>query len=256
MKMTEGLIVCAILWIFLLEPAFGGEQNPTGGAPQNVEQKDQPGTSPKEIIKQPAGGSSATGEKQLSGPSVTEGKDLPQQTVEGNKGDRLATPSNDDESKDISIKAGSETSRDAQASGSEKAKEEEKAGQEKAPSKERPLDRRWFMKNTEQQGKSTSEKKPDPVKWKDETQKTRCQGYGEDLRTKYSKTQHYSVQGDVCRTAENAEAFLSLFAIFSRECPNEFVLQSGFSPTVKENVMRLKELGTKECLRGGGGRPR
>ena len=222
MQRIELLIILSIFWIFLLGPAFGADQNLAAGAPQNAEDKIQPETATKGEGNQNVGVKNEVEREQTTTSSVTE----------------ASGPV------------------DAQANDSEKGKGGEKALEEKAPLEKRPLDRRWFMKNTTEKGNKMPQKKPAPVKWKDKPQETRCKGYGEELRAKHSKTQHYSVQGDACRTAENAEAFLNLFEIFTRECPNEFVLQSGYSPTVKENVILLKELGTKECLRGGGGKPR
>lgn len=242
-KMTEELIFFLILWIFLLMPAFGSDQGPSGSDPKAAEQKNQPGSAGTPQTDRPSD------VKTMTLPASEE-KAMHEKIIGEDKGGSQGEPAPSEKTKDVTSEPGGKKAGDDQKAGGEEAKEKDKALKDKKTLKDQPPDRRWIIKQESGNKESPPKKKPVPVKWKNESQKTQCEAELEALKSRYRQTRYYSTQGDACSTAENAKAFLGLYETFNKECPEEFIRQSGFSQRMKGNVMKLQELGTKECLRG------
>ena len=81
------------------------------------------------------------------------------------------------------------------------------------------------------------------IKWKNEAQKTQCNGYLASLKESFLKTRYYSIQGVPCGTAEHAQTFKTLIDQCKRDCPDEFLKKNGYTARIIRNLSWLEKLG-------------
>ncbi len=114
-------------------------------------------------------------------------------------------------------------------------------------SKDGPLDRRWIIKQKKPEKVDRNRNETPTVQWTDEAQKSRCGARLTEINEKYQGARHSSVQGDTCRTAEYAGAFLTISKICEKECPKDFLEAYGYDDKLIKNLKTLHELGLKRC---------
>lgn len=119
---------------------------------------------------------------------------------------------------------------------------------DKAPSSTTPRDRRWIIRAPPPDSKKVKKAPVKSVKWKNSTQKKRCENYLEKLGSAFLKTRYYSIQGDSCACAENADRFLSLRKKINQACPDKYLEYEGYSSRITRNIGWLKALGEKRCM--------
>ncbi|UCG66936.1 MAG: hypothetical protein JSW12_08050 [Deltaproteobacteria bacterium] len=112
----------------------------------------------------------------------------------------------------------------------------------------KPLDRRWIIKLRPLEKTKIPSKKPAPMEWDNEEQKTRCESLLASLRETFLKARYHSIQGDYCVTAKHAKAFSKLVENCKRDCPDGLLERSGYSGATIRNLEVLHELGSKLCL--------
>lgn len=120
---------------------------------------------------------------------------------------------------------------------------------DKALKKDRPLDRRWIIKQRDKDKIKTQKKDREPIKWKDMKQKSRCESYSAQLKQSFLRARYYSIQGDHCSTAEHAKTFLGLVGTCQRDCPQGFLGKCGYDDRIIRNLNLLYKLGTEQCLK-------
>lgn len=102
----------------------------------------------------------------------------------------------------------------------------------------------------EKSTKPTTKDAPSSTKamlWDDEHQKMKCKEYITDLRKWFLKTRHYSIQGAACQTKEYAAAFLHAKDKCTRDCPQGFLSQNGYTDRIVRNITYLEKLGKDRC---------
>lgn len=119
---------------------------------------------------------------------------------------------------------------------------------DKSPSSTAPRDRRWIIRDPPPDSKTVKKAPVKSVKWKNSTQKERCENYLKELGGAFLKTRYYSIQGDSCACAEHADRFLSLQEKISQACPDKYLEYEGYSSRISRNMGWLKALGEKRCL--------
>ena len=85
------------------------------------------------------------------------------------------------------------------------------------------------------------------IKWKNEAQKTKCNGYLTSLKESFLKARYYSIQGVPCGTAEHARSFMTLIDQCNRDCPDEFLKKNGYTARIIRNLSWLEKLGSERC---------
>ena len=85
------------------------------------------------------------------------------------------------------------------------------------------------------------------IKWTSEAQKTSCQNYMQQLREKFLKARHYSIQGAACETADHAAVFLQLVGKCEKECPKGLLESRGYTSRIVRNITFLEKLGNDRC---------
>jgi len=85
------------------------------------------------------------------------------------------------------------------------------------------------------------------IKWKNESQKTKCNGYLASLKESFLKARYYSIQGVPCGTAEHARSFMTLIDQCKRDCPDEFLKKNGYTARIIRNLSWLEKLGSERC---------
>ena len=112
-----------------------------------------------------------------------------------------------------------------------------------------PPDRPWIIKR--QSPHPSSEPKSAPVPeapiWQSPEQAHICGEMLDALDDSFRKAQYYSIQGDSCRTAEEASRFLDLVERCRVECPEGFLGQNELKPEIIRNLSVLKRLGEERC---------
>jgi hypothetical protein len=110
-------------------------------------------------------------------------------------------------------------------------------------------DRPWIIKR--QSPQPSSAPKPPAVKaapaWESADQERTCRQLLDALSDSFRKAQHYSIQGDSCRTAEEASRFLDLVERCRVECPQDFLEQNELKPEIIRNLGVLQRLGEERC---------
>ena len=109
-------------------------------------------------------------------------------------------------------------------------------------------DRRWIIRTPPPESKKARPAPVKPVKWISDTQKKQCDGYLEKLSGAFLKARYYSIQGDSCACAENADQFLNIYENSRIACPDNFLENEGYSDRITRNMGWLKALGEKRCL--------
>lgn len=110
-------------------------------------------------------------------------------------------------------------------------------------------DRPWIIKRRSPQP-SSGLKSPavrEAPAWESPDQERACRQMLEALSDSFRKAQHYSIQGDSCRTAEEASRFLGLVERCRVECPPGFLEQNELKPEIIRNLSVLKRLGEERC---------
>ena len=97
-------------------------------------------------------------------------------------------------------------------------------------------------------GMSKNQKKKEAlIKWKNETQKTKCNAYLASLKDSFLKARYYSIQGVPCGTAENARSFMTLVDNCKQDCPDGFLKKNGYTSRIIRNLSWLEKLGSERC---------
>lgn len=109
-------------------------------------------------------------------------------------------------------------------------------------------DRRWIIRTPPPESKKARPAPLKPVKWISDVQKKQCGEYLEKLSGAFLKARYYSIQGDSCACAENADQFLSIYEKSRLACPDNFLENEGYSDRITRNMGWLKALGEKRCL--------
>lgn len=103
--------------------------------------------------------------------------------------------------------------------------------------------------NKKKAGEASKEQKEKEaiVKWKNESQKTKCNGYLASLKESFLKARYYSIQGVPCGTAEHARSFMTLIDQCKKDCPAEFLKKNGYTARIIRNLNWLEKLGSERC---------
>ena len=109
-------------------------------------------------------------------------------------------------------------------------------------------DRRWIIRTPPPDSKKAKPAPVKPVKWTSDSQKKQCEKNLEQLRGAFLKARYYSIQGDSCACAENADHFLNIYEKAHAACPDHFLENEGYSNRITRNMAWLKALGEKRCL--------
>jgi hypothetical protein len=109
-------------------------------------------------------------------------------------------------------------------------------------------DRPWLIKKHPNKKSHTPQKKPVPLKWKDDKQRLQCETLLKKLQKSLDKARTYSIRGDTCATARHANSFMDLTDRCNKKCPDGFLKSNGYSEKIIQNVKVLSELGKKACL--------
>ena len=109
-------------------------------------------------------------------------------------------------------------------------------------------DRPWLIKEHPDKKSHTPQKKPVPLKWKDDKQRLQCETLLKKLQKSLDKARTYSIRGDTCATARHANGFMDLADRCNKKCPDGFLKSNGYSEKIIQNVKVLSELGKKACL--------
>ena len=138
---------------------------------------------------------------------------------------------------------GAKASKKNDVSGAENQKKETKSVEKKsAPGKTEDI-------NIKKAGEKSKEPKENEalIKWKNEAQKTRCNGYLASLKETFLKARYYSIQGVPCGTAENARSFMTLIEKCKRDCPDGLLKKNGYTSRIIRNLSWLEKLGAERC---------
>ena len=117
-----------------------------------------------------------------------------------------------------------------------------------SPASTAPRDRRWIIRAPPPDSKKVKQAPAKSVKWKNSTQKKRCENDLEKLGSAFLKARYYSIQGDLCACAENADQFLSIYEKARKACPANYLQNEGYSSRITRNMGWLKALGKKRCM--------
>ncbi len=109
-------------------------------------------------------------------------------------------------------------------------------------------DRRWIIRTPPPESKKARPAPVKKVKWISDTQKKQCDAYLERLGGAFLKARYYSIQGDSCACAENADRFLNIYEKCRKACPDNFMENEGYSERITRNMGWLKALGEKRCM--------
>ena len=115
--------------------------------------------------------------------------------------------------------------------------------------------RRWIMKQRDLTKEKRNPAKRPPLAFASAKQQAACRSHANQLSQTFSQARFYSIQGDRCKTARFASAFLATAQQCEANCPKGFLAYHGFSPIVRRNMHQLKALGTKNCLGTGSRAP-
>ncbi len=109
-------------------------------------------------------------------------------------------------------------------------------------------DRRWIIRTPPPDPKQVKRPPVKPTAWISGTQKKQCEDDLEKLRGAYTKARYYSIQGDSCACAENADQFLILYEKIRQACPDNYLQNEGYIRRITRNMGWLKSLGEKRCM--------
>lgn len=126
------------------------------------------------------------------------------------------------------------------------------AGKSQSPPAKKRLvpdpNRRWIMKQRDHTHKKIVSKPPKPLKWKNATQHKRCNEREKTLSHSFDKARFYSIQGDRCKTAQYANAFLKQAKVCQTDCPDRFLEYHGYNEQILRNMHQLEVLGSESCM--------
>jgi len=108
--------------------------------------------------------------------------------------------------------------------------------------------RRWIMKQRDHSGKKILAKPPKSLKWRNKAQKSSCRAKTQPMANTFDRARFYSIQGDRCKTAHYAQAFLEAAGQCQKECPEGFLERNGYTEQILRNMHQLKALGTESCF--------
>jgi hypothetical protein len=110
-------------------------------------------------------------------------------------------------------------------------------------------DRPWIIKRQSPHPSPAPAPPPAQIEpaWSSPEQAHACPQMLNALENSFRKAQHYSIQGDSCRTAEEASRFLDLVERCRVECPQGFLEQNELKPEIIRNLGVLKRLGEERC---------
>ncbi len=108
--------------------------------------------------------------------------------------------------------------------------------------------RRWIMRQQDHTKKKLKPVQRKPLKWAGKDQQASCRTYERRMAETFDQARYYSIQGDRCKTAQFARAFLDTSGQCKTECPSGFLDYNGYSETVLRNMYQLKAIGTESCL--------
>ena len=125
----------------------------------------------------------------------------------------------------------------------------EKPKEEDAKRQAEPATGKRDTKTLESQSKKPGSQKQQlkRIKWKNEKQKIKCEGYLEPLKENFLKARHYSIQGQACGTAEYSQNFLKIVEKCKQDCPQNFLAQKGYTKRIVRNLSWLEKLGAERC---------
>ena len=105
-----------------------------------------------------------------------------------------------------------------------------------------------------QSEKSDIQKTPDlktdlqnQIRWENKKQKDHCEKYLAQLKERFLQARYYSIQGEPCGTAENAQAFMELAEKCNQDCPQGYLRQRGYTTRIIRNLSWLSKLGSERC---------
>ncbi len=145
------------------------------------------------------------------------------------KNDGSGVENQTNENKNVERKSAKERQTDTTIPAKIKGINKKKAGEKSKEQKEKEKEKETF------------------IKWKNEAQKTRCNGYLASLKETFLKARYYSIQGVPCRTAENAQSFMTLIEHCKRDCPDGLLEKQGYTSRIVRNLRWLNKLGTERC---------